>query len=482
MGCTSRSARHASHQGLRTRFLPAPALTKMLLIFALLFVSAGLAHAQGEGTDYNEFDFYDAGNLHEFIINCGTVAEPYMRITYGGAAYRMYAESSPDGCQAVEMAPAVWQIYIEDYENTECPVVDDNMGGIGDPSLKTLNVVVQRGMVRKIDDPYKQIICNYGLGGQTDTNRTGTVGEAEFDPIWRNSNSKLTNETVSLHVYNVTKRVNTVRIGDYIQLRAYLETPTGVLENSIRVFNCRAFAEDFTSFYFMLEGCGKGDVMPENRGFRTRPEDTDNTKVTRVSRSTYFKSFAMPGHSELTFECHYILCEPEQCDGYSCAASVMIASNQSRADPPSPSTRTAGRGKRDVSAPTSKDMQLPKIRSNKIPFLQPEEPEIMLTADDLIFGSQDERPRGTNAFPKSSRSVQRMNYQPEMEVREPEPLIEKGLDLITIGLIAGMAFLVLLLLITLVCTYVVCQRSMKVPHYMKEGSVQLLHPKSNGHC
>jgi len=456
----------------------------MLLLFSLFFVLAGLAHAQGEENYDRDFDFYEAGDYTDtFVINCGTVDARIMRITYSGAAYRMYAEENPDGCQAVEMAPGVWQIYIEDYEDTPCPWRVQNMGDLNDTTLLSLNVVVQRGMVRKIDDPYKQIICNYGLGGKTDTNRTGTVGEAEFDPIWRNSNSKLTNETVSLHVYNATKRVNTVRIGDYIQLRAYLETPTGVLENSIRVFNCRAFAEDFTSFYFMLEGCGKGDVMPEDRGFRTRPEDTDNTKVTRVSRSTYFKSFAMPGHSELTFECHYILCEPEQCDGYSCPASVMRASNQSRADPPSPSTRTTGRGKRDVSAPTLKDMQLPKIRSNKITFLQPEEPEIMLTADDLIFGSQDERPRGTNALPKSSRSVQRMNYQPEvLEVLEPEPLVQEGLDLITIGLIAGMAFLVLLLLITLVCTYVVCQRSMKVPHYMKEGSVQLLHPKSNGHC
>merc|ERR1719318_248003 len=131
-----------------------------------------------------------------------------MRITYGGAAYRMYAESNPDGCQAVEMAPAVWQIYIEDYEDTDCPVVADNMGDIGDTSLWKLNVVVQRGMVRKIDDPYKQIICNYGLGGKTDTNRTGIAGDAE-------------------------------------------------LENSIRVFNCRVFAEDYTSYYFMLEGCGK---------------------------------------------------------------------------------------------------------------------------------------------------------------------------------------------------------------------------------
>merc|ERR1712168_1589029 len=41
-----------------------------------------------------------------------------MRITYSGAAYRMYAEENPDGCQAVEMAPGVWQIYIEDYEDS----------------------------------------------------------------------------------------------------------------------------------------------------------------------------------------------------------------------------------------------------------------------------------------------------------------------------------------------------------------------------
>merc|ERR1719318_347460 len=78
-----------------------------------------------------------------------------MRITYGGAAHRMYADPTLDGCQAVEMAPAVWQIYIEDYNNTECPVVTGNMGGIGDPLLRKLNVVVQKGMVRKIDDPYK---------------------------------------------------------------------------------------------------------------------------------------------------------------------------------------------------------------------------------------------------------------------------------------------------------------------------------------
>jgi len=465
----------------------------MLLIFSLLFVSAGLAHAQGEGTDDTEFDFYDAGNLHEFIINCGSVDSPFMRITYGGAAYRMYAESNPDGCQAVEMAPAVWQIYIEDYETTECPVVADNMGDIGDTSLWKLNVVVQRGMVRKIDDPYKQIICNYGLGGKTDTNQTGIAGEAELDPIWRNTNTHLTDEIVDLYVYDTSNnRVDSVTTGDYIQLRAYLQSGDGELENSIRVFNCRAFAEDYTSYYFMLEGCGKGDgVMPADRGFRTRYEDTGNSKITRVSRSSYFKSFALPGHEELTFECHYILCSPDQCDGYSCPDSVMVSSNQSRAEPLSPSTRdspevAAARRKRDVSAPTSKYDQLPKIRSNKITLLQPEEPEILLRAEDLIFGrserSQDERPRGPYAVPKSSRSTKRMNYEPEVvEVREQEPVMEEGLDLITIGLIAGMAFLALLLLITLVCTYVVCHRSMK-PHYRTERTEQLLYPKSTGHC
>merc|ERR1712168_1342315 len=329
-----------------------------------------------------------------------------MRITYGGAAHRMYADPNLDGCQAVEMAPAVWQIYIEDYENTECPVVRDNLGGIGDPSdpsLWTLNVVVQRGMVRKMDDPYKQIICNYGLGGQTDTNQTATAiaGEAVLDPIWRNANTEESDDIVDLYVYDASNnRVDTVRLGEYIQLRAHLQSGEGELENSIRVFNCRVFAEDYTSYYFMLEGCGKGDgVMPADRGFRTRYEDTGNSKITRVSRSSYFKSFAMPGHEELTFECHYILCPPDECDGYSCPASVMVSSNQSRAEPPSPSTRhapAATRRKRDVSAPTSKYDQLPKIRSNKITFLQPEEPEILLRAEYLIFGrserSHDEHP------------------------------------------------------------------------------------------
>merc|ERR1719318_995053 len=415
-----------------------------------------------------------------------------MRITYGGAAHRMYADPTLDGCQAVEMAPAVWQIYIEDYNNTECPVVTGNMGGIGDPLLRKLNVVVQRGMVRKIDDPYKQIICNYGLGGQTDTNQTAIAGEAVLDPIWRNANTEESDDIVDLYVYDANNsRVDTVELGDYIQLRAHLQSGEGQLENSIRVFNCRVFAEDHTSYYFMLEGCGKGDgVMAADRGFRTREEDTGNSKITRVSRSSYFKSFALPGHEELTFECHYILCSPDQCDGYSCPDSVMVSSNQSRAEPLSPSTRGApgpARRKRDVSAPTSKYDQLPKIRSNKITLLQPEEPEILLGAEDLIFGrlerSQDERPRGTYAVPKSSRSMQRMNYEPEVvEVREPEPVIEEGLDLITIGLIAGMAFLALLLLIALVCTYVVCHRSMKLPHYRTGRTEQLLYPKSTGHC
>merc|ERR1712168_1771383 len=356
------------------------------------------------------------------------------------------------------------------------------MGDIGDPSLWKLNVVVQRGMVRKIDDPYKQIICNYGLGGKTDTNETAIAGEADLDPIWRNTNTELSDEIVDLYVYDASNnRVDTVRIGDYIQLRAHLQSGEGELENSIRVF-----AEDYTSYYFMLEGCGKGDgVMPADRGFRTRYEDTGNSKITRVSRSSYFKSFAMPGHEELTFECHYILCSPAQCDGYSCPASVMVSSNQSRAEPPSPSTRHAARAtrrKRDVSAPTSKYDQLPKIRSNKITFLQPEEPEILLRAEDLVYGRSErsqERPQGTNTVPKSSRLMQRMNYEPEVvEVREP--VIEEGLDLITIGLIAGMAFLALLLLITLVCTYVVCHRSMKLPHYRTERTEQLLYPKSTG--
>jgi len=449
---------------------------------------AGLAHAQGEENYDRDFDFYEAGDYTDtFVINCGTVDARIMRITYSGAAYRMYAEENPDGCQAVEMAPGVWQIYIEDYEDTPCPWRVQNMGDLNDTTLLSLNVVVQRGMVRKIDDPYKQIICNYGLGGKTDTNQTGIAGEADLDPIWRNTNTELSDEIVDLYVYDASNnRVDTVRIGDYIQLRAYLQSGEGELENSIRVFNCRVFAEDYTSYYFMLEGCGKGDgVMPADRGFRTRYEDTGDSKITRVSRSSYFKSFALPGHEELTFECHYILCSPDECDEYSCAQSVMLATNQSRAEPPSPSTRGAmaagARRKRDVSAPTSKYDQLPKIRSNKITFLQPEEPEILLRAEDLIFGRSErsqELSQGTNAVPKSSRSMQRMNYEPEVEVREP--VMEEGLDLITIGLIAGMAFLALLLLITLVCTYVVCHRSMKLPHYRTERTEQLLYPKSTG--
>jgi len=337
-----------------------------------------------------------------------------MVILYGGNAYSMYAVDEPVECKAQEVAPAVFRIDIN-YDDTKCPIESS-----GEPPVKMLNLVVQKGMVRQFSDPFKQITCNYGLGGQqqsenTDTNEGNLVPR---QPVWDTANDATTEDLVSLTVYGTdNQEVSTAYLGAYIQLRAFISDNDADGEHSIKIFNCKAYTNTM-SYYMLLAGCGEGDVIASNRGFRTKAE-VDYPAFFRVSRSSYFKSFLLPGEDTISFECDYILCtDLDQCDGLSCPNSVSAGA-------------VGARRKRSI----HEMGKYPTVSTNAIRLL-------------------------TKHEQKLAESSQLVREEPEFipELRSAHPGIDAELevveyDLLKIALIAGVAFLgvVLIVVLSVVC-------------------------------
>jgi len=424
------------------------------------------------------FDYYDISGIYDgFYVSCGSPENPYMRITFGGDAYSVYAATEPEACKAEEVAPAVFRINILDYDDTDCPVRNISTGDPTAP-VRTLDVVVQKGTVRKWTDEYKQITCNYGLGGQIDNDAEvdAEEGAVEKQPVWQdaiNRTRESTTDTVHLHVFDTSNQeIDEAVLGNYIQLRAFLANSTET-ENSIKIFNCRAYDEEL-EYYFLIGGCGEGDVMSKERGFRTKPEEvTGYTNVSRVARSSYFKSFLLPDKHHLTFECDYILCDPNECDGYSCANSIMnedhdddhrrkrsIDDSFSLYNPASP-----------ADAPTG---QRPTIRSTRVKILPQETDFYRISSNDLVHSGEVKKqaPSPLGLPEHNSAGVPEVyvkSYIPQPGVFQQEaaavPTVPEqeevnmfGLDLITIGLIAGMAVLALLIIVTLSCTIVLLKQ------------------------
>jgi len=364
------------------------------------------------------YDYYDINEVfNEFTVDCGTVDEPKMVILYGGNAYSMYAVDEPVECQAQEVAPAVFRIDIN-YDDTKCPIESS-----GEPPVKMLNLVVQKGMVRQFSDPFKQITCNYGLGGQqqssdTDTNEGNLVPR---QPVWDTANDAVTLDEVSLTVYGTdNQEVSTAYLGAYIQLRAFIEDKGDDGEHSIKIFNCRAYTNTM-SYYMLLAGCGEGDVIASNRGFRTQLE-AGYPDFFRVARSSYFKSFLLPGEDTISFECDYILCtDLNQCDGLSCPDSVSANSVGARRKR---STETAG-------------PKYPTVSTNAIRLIKKPEQMILAESSELVR----EEPETIGQYKRA--------YEPGMAA----DLEVVEYDLLKMALIAGVAFLavVLLVLVTVVC-------------------------------
>jgi len=167
-----------------------------------------------------------------------------------------------------------------------------------------LNLVVQKGMVRQFSDPFKQITCNYGLGGQqqsdnTDTNEGNLVPR---QPVWDTANDAVTLDEVSLTVYGTDNQEVSTSLSRSLHPTKSLHLgQRSDAEHSIKIFNCRAYTNTM-SYYMLLAGCGEGEVIASNRGFRTKSEDA-YPDFFRVSRSSYFKSFLLPGEETISFEC-----------------------------------------------------------------------------------------------------------------------------------------------------------------------------------
>jgi len=435
-----------------------------------------------------EFDYYDINHVYnQFHVSCGSPEKPYMRITYGGNAYSVYAAESPE-CKAKEVAPAVFLIHIGDYSDTNCPVRNVSTGDPNAP-VRMLDVVVQEGTVRKWTDMYKQITCNYGLGGQTDNHDQkvdANEGSVEKRPVWQDAVNRtaVTEDTVHLHVYGTSdQEIEQAVLGEYIQLRAFLASdPSSAVNNSIKIFNCRAFDEDL-EYYFLTGGCGEGDVMGDDRGFRTQVETVDAfPNVTRVSRSTYFKSFLLPDKKHLTFECDYILCNPSDCDGYSCENSIMHGRT--------PSSR---RKRRAVDSSDYYSLTSPAdepnderstISSKRVKILPQENSNFYrISSNDLVHSDDtpsrkqansewtQHEPQYTKFYVPEPTFVQETYGQSAQDMADQEALF--GLDMMTIGLITGMSVLGLLLIVAMTCMVVICRRTSPVTHayYHRDASM-----------
>jgi len=388
-----------------------------------IFVVALVVAVHGDGEIH--YDYYDINEVfNEFTVDCGTVDEPKMTILYGGNAYTMYAVEAPTTCLAQEVAPAVFRIDI-DYENTNCPIESS-----GEPPVKMLNLVVQKGVVRQFSDPFKQITCNYGLGGQQQSDNTDTHegNLVPRQPVWDTANDATTQDSVSLAVYGTDNaEVSTAYLGSYIQLRAFIMDNVADAEHSIKIFNCKAYTNTM-SYYMLLAGCGEGDVIAANRGFRTKAETAYPTYF-RVARSSYFKSFLLPGEETISFECDYILCSDlEQCDGLSCPDSVSsgVSARRKRSVP-------------DMRNATLYKQQYPSVKTAPIKMLRRQESTVV-EAGMLV---RDEDPM---VYRKSGSQT-----------------LDSELDETKIYLIAGVIILVVILLLLGVCF---CVRSCLSPPMM----------------
>jgi len=444
--------------------------TSKLILLCLVTLPATL----GDGHD-GGYDYYDINSVYdEFFVSCGTSEDRYMRITYGGDAFSVYAAGEPTDCVAEEVAPAVFLIDIPQLNNTLCPLEIIETGG-NDATIIMLDVVVQKGTVRQWSDDYKQITCNYGYGGHAENSETNALeGAVDKTPVWQNAeNAPNVTDIVSLHVFDTANdQITSVVLGNYIQLRAHLTTDSAT--SSIKVFNCRAYSGNM-QYYMLMGGCGEGDVMPNNRGFRTREEAVEGTSVSRVSRSAYFKSFLLPAQDSMQFECDYIICSPDMCDGYSCANSIML--NQTET---SPATRRK-RSVSDDSLALPPSSHMPKIRSSTLKILPQDSQAYSISSSDLIRA--EEKP--ASAMAPVPRERAEVYYQ---TVQEPEayPYPTKtsayapgtlegleavlGMDAMTVGLIAGLCLLLILLVVTLTCA-LVCRRVMQ-PHPSTSGYYQ----------
>jgi len=416
-----------------------------------------------------DFDYYDINAVYnQFYVSCGSPENPYMRITYGGDAFSVYAAEAPEACKAEEVAPAVFLFDINDLDNTDCPVKNISTGD-PDAPVRMLDVVVQSGTVRKWTDDYKQITCNYGLGGQTNNNEEVNAKEGAVDkrPVWQDAinMTETTTDSVHLHVFSTSNlEIEEAVLGNYIQLRAFLANST-TTDNSIKIFNCRAFDEEL-EYYFLIGGCGEGDIMSKTRGFRTAVESPAGyTNVSRVARSAYFKSFLLPDKHHLTFECDYILCDPNECDGFSCSDSIMLGGGDHDDD-----HRRKRRDLGDFSSNSPADVPTghrPVIRSTRVKILPQETEYYRISANDIIHAGeshkskpavQQDHKQNVGDVPEvyvKSYVPQQNVYQQEAAPARPEAeemSLILGMDLVTVGLIAGISVLALFFVITLSCT------------------------------
>jgi len=415
-----------------------------------------------------DFDFYDINEVFDaFQVDCGSVDDKHMTIIYGGNAMAVYSASEPVKCAAEEVAPAVWQIRIDDYNNTDCPINQD------DPKLVLLDVVVQMNKVRTVTDKLRSITCNYGLSGQESTNATNTAigNRVDAQPEWVAANDNNASAIVTMNVYGTDGQpITQAVLGSYIQLRAFLSLGADGEEYSLRMYNCRAY-DSKMSYYLMLSGCGVGTVLGKNRGFRTQSAALDagpgSEGAWRVARSSYFKAFLMPtDDATLEFECDYLICDKNstaECDGYSCPEALRTAERTY--------TRRKRRAVDNMAVQAVYETGLPKVHTTKLHIAPPaEEQARFAVGSEVLITDQKPVAAAANPWQKSDKRQE----LPAIWLEEEEGAAKRvssglflGLDTLTLTLLV--VFVVLTTVVVVLVSMLCCCRRHNAAYDEKSG-------------
>jgi len=246
---------------------------------------------------------------NNFYVNC---SQQVMRILFRGDALGVYSKDNPDTCMAEEVEPAHFLIR---NARTQPGCNVEKLEGLHTYSLE-LVVELQEG-IRHFNDPVHVVTCNYELGGTDVTvKQTGSEGAIVKNVEWmQEGESSVGNVTLRLYDSR-DNEITAVKLGSFVQLRATYNH-YDANEDSFKVWHCRAYASSY-QYYFVVAGCGEGDVIKKNRGFLTKYTTSGDS----TAKSVYFRFFGLPGSSTLHYECNYIVCLNSSCVGRSCGEPI----------------------------------------------------------------------------------------------------------------------------------------------------------------
>ncbi|XP_013388089.1 uncharacterized protein LOC106157127 isoform X2 [Lingula anatina] len=254
--------------------------------------------------------------VNSFDVSCGTGTSSQWGISYSGAdAAQVYADGKAATCNFTEefdTSTGVTRYYFSNIHQNNG--VDCGRKKHGNAEIYSVNIVVQESAnTRVVSDQVYTITCPYIVTGQGSSNNPATITIGQSSTIPKvEPGAALASGTLDLTVVDAQNAtVTSVVLGHPIRLLAIYKN-NAPAEQGLMVIGCEARdAQPFTlQHFFLVAGCGQGDVIKSNEGFTT---------VGYESISPFFKAFAFTQKNTILFACDFALCPiAGRCDGSSC--------------------------------------------------------------------------------------------------------------------------------------------------------------------